>query len=76
MSSGLKELLKLIDKGAPAPVKIVIKWQQAQIAQWRAINSKLDALNKAKSCQDIDLHLLDTKATDFFENLKKARGCD
>ena len=76
MSSGLAELLKLIEKTSPAPVKIAIKWNQAQIAQWRAINSKLASLNKQKSCQDIELHLLDTDAKDFFDNLKHARGCD
>jgi hypothetical protein len=59
------------------PVKLAVQWNQAAIVGWRKANAALVNIGKEAICKDIELQIVGQTPNDaFFEELKKARGCN
>jgi hypothetical protein len=70
-------LAKFLRITVTGPVKLAVQWDQSTLEGWRHANTVLVALEKQATCDDIDLQIAGgTQNEDFFDQLKKARGCD
>jgi hypothetical protein len=74
---GLEALSRFLSLTITGPVKLAVQWNQAAIVGWRKAIAALVKLEKEATCNDIDLQIAGgTPNEAFFEELKKARGCD
>lgn len=72
-----KAFNKVLSYTAPGPLKLAFKWNQAAFEGWGKANNQLKKIGDARTCDDLLYPSIENSPNaDFFENLRKVRGCE
>ena len=73
----LKAFNTVLSYTAPGPLKLAFKWNQAAFEGWGKANNQLKKIGDARTCDDLLYPSIENSPNaEFFENLRKVRGCD